>query len=91
MALSIGVSIGTKITIGNAILLVKDLIKQEAAMLQLNNRPPFMVTGDERTEIMPDVFVQVGLKNVQKRRFQETSAFRLAFEAPMSVKISRVR
>lgn len=86
VALSIGVGKGSRIKVGDSMLRVVEIVPGVAISVQLDGNKTFMITDSERTEIMPGVFVQIGLnpKNVD-------SGSRLAFEAPRSITINRVR
>lgn len=86
MALIIGVNKSSKIQVGDKMVKIGDILPT-VVMLKVEGGEDFMISDKERTEILPDVFVSLGLNH----RTQSTNSNRLAFEAPMSVKINRVR
>ena len=59
MALSIGVSVGSRITVGGHLLQVKAAHPNEIVVSVDGNRD-VVVDTDTRAEIIPDVFVTVG-------------------------------
>lgn len=86
MALSLGVSIGSEITLGpDNVLKVLDIVGGTQVKVQINGGKVFDIDDSERQEVLPDVFVSCGLSTTS--RGAKTS--RLAFEAPLSVKIDR--
>lgn len=89
MALSMGVSVGSKIIIGNGVAderMMRILDTTNGIVnLQMDDGKKFIITDFERTEILPNVFVSLGMKK------GETSNTRLAFEAPREIQITRVR
>lgn len=82
MALLVGVSRNSKIMVGDSVLTVVD-IRGTTMSLRVDSGPEFMVNHQERTEILPEVFVFVGKSHI------EGSIDRLAFEAPRSISILR--
>jgi hypothetical protein len=90
MALAIGVHgdgrthRGTKILVGEKMLEVRRITAPGVIVCQLDKGPEFIVTEVERTQIMPDVFVQAAEPN-------PAIGARLTFEAPRSIKISRLK
>lgn len=84
MALSIGVQKGSKILVGGTPVNVTDIAYGHSVRLQVDD-DEFLITEQERTEILPEVFVSYG-KNPEK--MNQPSA-RLAFEAPRSIRILR--
>ena len=86
MALSIGVNRGSKNQIGKSVLTVKE-IRPGTALVTVNDGPPILLTGSESTEVLPQVFVFVGVEG-SVGRFCDS---RLAFEAPRSIVIYRIK
>lgn len=88
MALSLGVRKGFKWKVGNAILRVQEIINAKTIIVTINNGRAYTITDKERTEILPDVFVQCG---VPDGVFVEENSSRLAVEAPRSIEIERIK
>lgn len=87
MALSIGVYRGLKIQVDNGpMLVIREIISQDKVRATFDGRE-ILITDLERTKLMENVFVQVGLYN-KSRGSQFT---RLAFEAPRAIQIKRVQ
>lgn len=88
MALSLGVRQGSKIRIGSDLLQVVRVINDGDIVLgvSVNEGPVRYVSEYEREEILPQVFVQLGKPHSLYPRDH-----RLAFEAPRSIRIERVR
>lgn len=88
MALSIGVRFNQKIKVGDSLLQVVSVDKEQGTIigLSVNGGPAIYVTEYERVEVLPEVFVSCG---------QPHSAYplddRLAFEAPRRIRIERVK
>jgi hypothetical protein len=87
VALSIGINEGSKIRVGNKLLVVQQIPDARHVHI-LYGREPFLITDEERTEVEPGVYIQCGVK--ADRPFQENFS-RLAFEAPRAVGIHRIR
>lgn len=85
MALSIGISQGTKIVVDKDILTVEDIPKATHVVVNYKGRQ-YVVTDEERIEIHPNVFVSCGLSDERKHDHNS----RLAFEAPRAIFIERV-
>jgi hypothetical protein len=85
MALSIGVSQGTKIIVDKYELLVEDVPKATHVQVLFRDKR-YIVTDEERIEIYPNVFLSCGLSDERKHDHNS----RLAFEAPRSIFIERV-
>ena len=85
MALSIGVTAGTRIRVDEQLVHVLEA-RPKMVTIRVDNSKPRVITDEERTEILPRVFVQCG---VQEGLL--VSGSRLAFEAPREIKIERVR
>jgi len=80
MALSLGVSVGSRIFIGDDILRV--IAMPSATILEVSVKGKrFTVTDNERKEVLPDVFVSAG--------FGDGNTNRLVFEAPRRIPIHR--
>jgi hypothetical protein len=79
MALSIGISVGSQITVGDHQVRVKELSPPNLIVITIDGKEDKMISDKERTEIVPEVFVSTG--GAQNR---------LAFEAPKSIRIKRV-
>lgn len=78
MALSLGVRVGSKILVGKQVVTVKSIAATGHVVLQVGNQE-FVISEEERKEILPQVHVFSFESN------------RLAFEAPTSIRIQRVR
>lgn len=83
MALSIGVSVGSKIDIGGRLLTVKAMAQPNLIVVSVDRGQDIVVSDLSRTEILPNVFVFAGVG-------RGGGGNRLAFEAPKSIRISRV-
>ena len=90
MALSIGVSVGSQIDIGDEhTVTVKSISNPHLIVLSVKNKvsgdPPVdhLATDQSRAEIIPDVFVSTGDS-------RKPGVYRLAFEAPKQIRISRI-
>lgn len=83
MALSIGVSVGSKIDVGGHLLQITALAQPNLIVVTVDAGVPVVVSDQSRTEILPDVFVFSGVGKAG-------SANRLAFEAPRAIRISRI-
>lgn len=89
MALSLGVTIGSKIRVGNETLEVLDVRDAMDTKLRAAGHV-FTITDMERQEVLPSVFISLGWSNSTKdARFPHFS--RLAIEAPRELRIERVR
>lgn len=89
MALIIGVNKNSRILVGESTVEVRDILPKVVTLYVYGENEPreFLITDAERTEIVRDVFVSLGLNH----RNMSTNSNRLAFEAPKSIKINRVR
>jgi hypothetical protein len=85
MALSIGVQKGSKLLVGGETIEIVDIVYGHSMDVRVQGAIHH-VTDQERTLIMPDVYVSYG-KNL-KRPGQPGA--RLAFEAPRSIRINRL-
>ncbi len=83
LALSIGVSVGSKIEIGGHILEVKSLAYPNLILVSVDHQPDLVISDFDSKEILPDVMVQVGVG-------QGGGGNRLAFTAPRHIRISRI-
>ena len=91
MALSIGVSVGSKIIIHEGVagvpphvLEVKALTQPNLIVVSLDGGKDILVTDKARTEILPTVFVFAGIGHSGSG-----GSNRIAFEAPQSIRITR--
>jgi hypothetical protein len=82
MALSLGVSVGSKISVGDSKVHVKAIVTPMLIIVQVDNGPDVLVSDKEAVEILPGVKVFAGLGRKQ-------AGNRLAFEADRSVSIYR--
>jgi len=83
MALSIGVSIGSKILVGGHLLVVKNLVHPNLIVISVDRGEDIVISDKANTEILPgvEVFSGIGMGG---------GGNRLAFTAPKSIRISRV-
>jgi hypothetical protein len=79
MALSIGVSVGSKIDVGGHMLHVKALVHPNVVVVTLDRGEEIVISEARAVEILPGVKVQSG-----------SGGNRLAFHAAKSIRISRV-
>ena len=82
MALSIGVSVGSRITVGGHVLHVKATRPNEM-IVRVDGSRDVVVNAETRAEILPDLyaFVATGPK---------PDARRLSFDAPNAIRIERI-
>lgn len=85
MALSIGISNGSKIMVGPTLLVVDDILMGRHIAITFGEEK-FLITDEQRTKVAEDVFISCGNKD-HKRHERYT---RLAFEAPRRIEITRV-
>ena len=86
MALSLGVTDGSKIRVGTEILEVVSIVGTAHIQVRVADKN-HLITDCERTEVLPGVFVSCGRND--DRQFA-ASFSRLAFEAPRSIEIKRI-
>ena len=79
MALSIGVSVGSKIDIGGHVLQVKSLAPPNIVVITIDRGEEIVISEGKSVEILPGVKVQSG-----------SGGNRLAFHAAKSIRISRM-
>lgn len=79
MALSIGVSVGSKIDVGGHTLQVKALAHPNVVIVTVDRGDDIIISEGQSVEILPGVKVQAGV-----------GGNRLAFHAAKSIRISRV-
>ena len=79
IALSIGVSVGSKIDVGGHVLRVKALIPPNVVVITVDRGDEIIISEGKTTEILPGVKVQSGV-----------GGNRLAFHAAKSIRISRI-
>ena len=82
MAFLLGVQVGSRIDVGGHIVKVNRVVTPTLMEVSVDDRD-FRVSGLERVEILPGVFISTGLGPINSLR-------RLAFEAPQSVRIQRM-
>lgn len=87
MALSLGVTDGSKIRVGSDIVEVVSVVGTAHIQVRVGGQN-HLITDCERTEILPGVFVSCGRND--DRQFGGASFSRLAFEAPRSIEIKRI-
>lgn len=87
MALSIGVSKGSKIQVGANLLRVLEVQDSRHVSIQYGEQR-HLITDAERTEVEPGVFLSCGIRQDKETT---SNSSRIAFEAPRSVIINRVR
>jgi len=85
MALSLGVSVGERIAVGDSIVEVRAINGSKRMIVAVNGAPEIEVTDDkaDAVEVLPGVRLFVGLDRDGNRN-------RLAFDAPKSIPINRV-
>lgn len=88
MALSLGARRGFKWSIGRDILRVKEIVDAHTIIVTVNKNKDYTITDMERTEVLPNVFVQCG---VGEGVFVQEGNSRLAIEAPRDILIERVK
>jgi hypothetical protein len=79
MALSIGVSVGSRIDVGGHVLQVKALVHPNVVVITVDRGDEIVISEGKTVEILPGVKVQSGV-----------GGNRLAFHANKSIRISRV-
>lgn len=79
MALSIGVSVGSKIDIGGHVLQVKSLVHPNVVIVTVDRGDDIIISENKAVEVLPGVKVQSGI-----------GGNRLAFQAAKSIRISRI-
>jgi len=79
MALSIGVSVGSRIDVGGHLLQVKALVHPNVVVVTLDRGEEIVISEARAVEILPGVKVQSG-----------SGGNRLAFHAAKSIRISRI-
>lgn len=91
MALSIGVTVGSRIQVGNDYVEVREVLTTELVSVTVNGDDPILIGNAEQTEIAPGVFLFCGVDlKVNGKNLPDSHHSRLAFDAPLSVKINRV-
>lgn len=95
--LSLAIHKGTKITIGEELLRVSEVSENGLEIkLEVGGRK-FIVSDKERVLIAPQVFVSCGVRDGATVKWKDQFGMdslpqsRLAFEAPLSIKINRVK
>lgn len=79
MALSIGISVGSKIDVGGHLLQVKSLSHPNVIIVTVDRGEDIIISEGRAVEVLPGVKVQSG-----------SGGNRLAFHAAKSIRISRV-
>ena len=85
MALVLGCKLGSEVKVGDTMVKVKGINHDGEVVLEVEGQE-HQITELERTRIMPEVWVSLGLGAGTKGN----SYCRLAFEAPRSIRIERV-
>ena len=85
MALSLGISVGESLTIGESNLKVINIVKGYIFTMDVDGRE-YTVADQEKVEILPQVYVRSGLD--RDKAFAQRSG-RLAIDAPRSIAIRR--
>lgn len=88
MALSIGVSAGSRIKVGGKTVHVRKILTPVLLVLTVDDGDEILVSDKERVKIMPDVFVFAGVGS--PKGDGQGVGNRLAFEAPRSIAIHRL-
>jgi sRNA-binding carbon storage regulator CsrA len=85
MPLSLGVSVGDRIEVGDSIVKVKAIKNHKLIIVSVNGGPDISVNDNnaDAVEILPDVRLFTGLD-------RDGARSRLAFDAPRSIKITRI-
>lgn len=86
MALSLAVAAGSRIQVGESILTVLRTARGRHIQIDVDGKE-FYLTDQERVKILPEVFVSYGSPYAELSEFQ---GLRIAFEAPRSIKITRL-
>lgn len=86
MALSIGVSTGSRISLGNHVLKVEDVVNPTTIVVSVDGGKEVTVTDQQQTEVAPNVHVFAGVGG----RDKGGSGTRLAFNAPKEIEIRRL-
>lgn len=84
MALCLGVRLHDEVLIGNELVSVVQ-VEEESVVLNAKGKD-FLITEKERKEILPEVFVSIGIEKVKR-----PNQVRIAIEAPREIKINRVK
>lgn len=93
MPLSLGVKKGSKIKVDQSMVEVVDVVSLSEIRINVSNGmlrqiKQHTITNEERTEILPEVFVSAGRDDGADHSTKGYT--RLAFEAPRRIKINRV-
>lgn len=83
MALSIGVSQGSRISVGKNMVRVKSVARPNLIVLSVDDGPDVVVSDQAKVEILPKVFVFVGVG-------RSGTGNRLALEASRDIPIHRI-
>jgi sRNA-binding carbon storage regulator CsrA len=84
--LSLGVSVGSRIKIGDNTVKVTSIEDPNIVGLQLDGGKVVYVSDVETVEVFPDVFIQSGRR---ERKLDKST--RIGIEAPKAIRIERVR
>lgn len=84
MSLSIGVHAGQSIKVGEAVLKIVRIVRDQLIEVEVGARR-HLLTEDERTEILPDVYASYGTSPSRQGTMP-----RIAFEAPRTITIQRL-
>lgn len=86
MALSLGISVGSRIQIGDKVMTVVDALRGRSILVEVEGLS-YVITDQCKVEVLPGVFVFFGSPTTSLQSF---NGLRLAFEAPRSIKIMRL-
>lgn len=86
MALSLGIGVGSRISIGGKTLTVLDAMRGQSILVEVDG-VCHVVTDQCKVEVLPQVFVFFGAPTTTLQNF---NGLRLAFEAPREIKIVRL-
>jgi hypothetical protein len=84
--LSLGVQKDSRISIGPYVMRVIEVLGDGRLVSIEVADQRFMISEEERTEVLPEVFVFCGVPNTWNSSFRS----RLAFEAPIAIRINRI-
>jgi sRNA-binding carbon storage regulator CsrA len=83
MALILGTRLGDKFQIDDHLIKVTSIDSDTSLTVLRDDGRKFIIRADRAAEVLPDVYVSIGSETT-------TSQLRLAFTAPLRVRISRL-
>jgi len=89
MALSIGIRVGDKIAVDKHTVHVRSITEPNLIVVKVDKGDEQVISDQARTEIIPNVFVFVGVGGNEGHYLEGERSYRLAFEAPRSIIIHR--